>query len=214
MDAATLQARIYAGYAKAAAKIGYNTDQYRPTSAANPLASGNKLRTLPASYNAEDLGYNKPNSYGKATWYGLFDGRLTQAGDYLTNTQNGTYFIAAQQSNLPILLVNCNAIADIIRPQQQAGVGVLGYGGDTDATETALMQQWPCSILQGGGGGSAVKLPGDTSDPRWTILVPAYGTIAFRSGDIIKDNHARRYAILSAEKTDLGWRIAAQQEQT
>lgn len=214
MDAATLQARLYAGYAKAALRIGFNADQYRPSTALNPIAIGNKLRSIPASFNAEDMTYNKPNKYGKATWFGLFDGRLTLPGDYLKNTQDGTFFIAAQQTNLPVLLVSCNAVADFVRPQQQSGVGALGYGGNTDATETALMTQWPCSILLGGKGEkSETNLPGDVKNPQWSVLVPAFGTVALRSGDVIKDDLARRFVIGSAERTELGWRISALQVQ-
>lgn len=213
MDAATLQARIYAGYGKAALRIGYNADQYRPVSASAPI--GTKLATFPASFNAEDMKYGKPNKYGHQTWYGVFDGRLTQVGDYLKNTQNGTFFIAAQQTALPILCIECNAVISILRPQQQAGVGALGYGGDTDANETPLMTSWPASVLQGGKGErSTVGLPGDEKNPQWSVLLPSFAGVTLRSGDIIKDDLSRRMIIISAEKTDLGWRIVAQQEQT
>lgn len=214
MDAATLQARIYAGYAKAALRIGFSADQYRATTALNPTAIGNKLRSLPASFNAEDMKYAKPNKYGHPTWFGLFDGRLTLPGDYLKNAQDGIFFIAAQQTNLPILLVQCNATADFLRPQQQTGVGALGYGGDVDANEIMLMQQWPCSILQGTKGEKGgINLPGDARDPWRAILVPAFAGVNLRSGDIVKDNLANRYVISSAELTDLGWRITAMQAQ-
>ena len=215
MDAATLQARIYAGYAKAALRIGYSADQYRPASANNPLSVGNKLRSLPVSFNAEDMTYSKPNKYGKATWYGLFDGTLTQVGDYLVNEQDGTFFIAAQQTALPILLVNCNRTINVLRPQQQTGLGAVGYGGDTDANETALMTAWPASVLQGTKGEKGeVSLPGDTRSPWWAILLPAVAGVTLRTSDIVTDDLSRRYVISSAELTDLGWRITAQQAQT
>lgn len=215
MDAATLQSRIYSGYAKAASRVGFSADQYRPTSASNPIAAGNKLRSLPASFNAEDMAYGKPNKYGKATWYGLFDGSLTQVGDYLVNTQDGTFFIAAQQTALPILLVNCNRTINVLRPQQQTGVGAVGYGGNTDATETALMTAWPASVLQGTKGEKGdVSLPGDVRNPWWAILLPHYAGVTLRSADIVTDDLARRYVISSAELTDLGWRLTAMQVQT
>ena len=214
MDAATIQARIYAGYAKVALRIGFSADQYRPATALNPTAIGNKLRSIPASFNAEDMTYSKPNKYGKATWFGLFDGRLTAPGDYLKNTQDGTFFIAAQQTNLPILLVSCNAVVDIHRPQQQSGVGTLSYGGNTAATESALMAQWPCSILQSGKGDKDLLLPGDVKSPQWSILLPYFAGVTLRTADIILDNLARRYIVNSAELTDLGWRITAAQAQT
>ena len=210
MDGATLQARIYSGYAKAALRIGQNADQYRAATAANPTAIGNKQRTIPASFNAEDMGYGKPNKYGHPTWYGLFDGSLTRVGDYLIGAF-GTFFIAAQQQALPILCVECNAVVDIHRPQDQTAVGAIGYGGNTDASETALMTQWPASILQGGKGIKDGALPGDVKSPEWQVLLPAFAGVTLRFGDIIIDNMARRLVIGSAELTDAGWRMTALQ---
>lgn len=215
MDAATLQERIYRGYARAAQRIGYMADLYRPTSAHYPLASINKLRSIPASYNPEDMKYGKPNKYGHPTWFGLFDGSLTQVGDYLTNAQDGTYFIAAQPTSLPILLVQTNRTINVMRPQQQAGLGAVGYGGDTDSNETSLMTAWPASVLEGSKGDKGeISLPGDTRAPWWSILLPHWPGVSLRSGDIVTDDLARRYVISSAELTDLGWRITAAQAQT
>jgi hypothetical protein len=215
MDAATLQARIYAGYAKAAQRIGYTTSLYRPTAAANPVGVGTLVQTMPASFNPEDMGYSKPNKYGHPTWYGVFDGRLTKVGDYLINANDGTFFVAAQQQALPILLVQCNRTLNVIRPQQQAGVGALGYGGDTAANETTLMTAWPASVLQGPKGEkSEVGLPGDVKQPWWAVLMPAWAGVTIRGGDILADDLGRRYVVSSAELTDLGWRMTAMQAQT
>ena len=159
--------------------------------------------------------YGKPNKYGHPTWFGLFDGALTKPGDYLTNASDGTFFIAAQQQALPILLVQCNRTINVLRPQQQAGVGALGYGGDTAANETTLMTAWPASVLQGTKGekGDAI-LPGDVRSPWWAILLPAYPGVTLRAADIITDELSRRYVISSAELSDLGWRITAMQAVT
>jgi hypothetical protein len=214
MDGTKLQTKVYAGYAKAALRIGLDADQHRPTSASNPIAAGTKLRTLKASFNAEDMQYSKPNKYGKATWWGLFDGRVTDVGDYLV-CAGVTYFIAAQQPILPILCVACTNTVTIKRPQQQSGVGAIGYGGNTAATETALMTAWPCSILQAGAGEKAdAILPGDVKTPSWQVLLPHYTGVTLRSGDIITDDISRRFVLRSAELTDLGWRLGAQQAQT
>ena len=215
MDAATLQNRIYKGYGKAALRLGYMTDIYRPVNGTNPMQQGNKIASINASFNAEDMTYGKPNKYGKATWFGLFDGTQTQVGDYLDNSQDGTFFVAAQQTALPILLVACNRTISIKRPQQQTGLGAVGYGGNVDATETALMTAWPASVLQGTKGEKGgIALPGDTRDPWWTILLPHFAGVTLRSGDIITDDLSRRYVISSAELTDLGWRLTAAQVQT
>lgn len=212
MDGLKLQGKLYAGYAKAAKRIGLSTDIYRATTAHKPLALVNKQQTIKASFNAEDMKYGKPNKYGHPTWYALFDGRLTRVGDFLVVAGDGTYFVAAQQQALPILVVSCNAVADFLRPQVQTAVGALNYGGNIDSTETMLMEQWPCSILQGGRGEKYdATLPGDTKSPQWSVLVPKFDGVVIRVADIIKDNLGRRYIVSGAELTDLGWRLNTQQ---
>ncbi len=212
MNGATLQAKIYASYASAAQRIGVNADQYRATGANNPTAPGNKLRTMLASFNPEDMAYKRSDKYSQPAWYGLFDGRLTQQGDYLI-CNTGTYFIATQKTHLPILCVLCTHTVDIRRPQIQTGVGALSYGGDTDSNETLLMQQWPCSILHKGGGEKG-PLPGDVGSAAWEVLLPAFTGVTLRFGDILTDNTSRRFVISSAELTSLGWRLSTQQAET
>lgn len=63
MDAGMLDARIYAGRGKAAARIGTMTRVYRPADALNPLA--NLVALVPVAYNALDGKYAAANSYGK-----------------------------------------------------------------------------------------------------------------------------------------------------
>lgn len=215
MDAATLQSKIYAGFGKAALRIGYLTDVYRATTSANPTAVGNKIASLYASFNAEDMKYQKPNKYGHPTWFCVLDGSSVHVGDYLKNTHDGTYFVAAMQQALPVLVVQTNRVINVLRPQQQTGVGAVSYGGDTDSNETALMTAWPASVLQGTKGEKGgISLPGDARDPWWSILLPSYSGVNLRSGDIVTDDLTRRYVISSAELTDLGWRLTAMQVQT
>ena len=213
MDGVTLQKRVYRGYAIAAPRIGIAHDLYRPATALNPLATGNKIASLPVSFNAQDMKYGKPNGYGKPLWYAVADGAQTKVGDYLKGP-SGTFFIVAQQPLLPILAVDCNRTIDIKRPQQQTGIGAVGYGGDTDANETLLMQQWPASVLQGTKGEkSGTNLPGDMRSPWWVILLPYIG-VQIKTDDIVTDEKGVRYVTSSTELTDLGWRITAMQALT
>lgn len=213
MDAAKLQKKVYAGYGKAALRIGPLFSLYRPSSPINPFQYG-PVASLNASFNAEDMKYGRPNKYGKPTWFCLVDGTQTQVGDYLINDTQ-TFFIAAMQPILPILAVDCNRTINVLRPQQQTGLGAVGYGGDTDENETPLMTGWPASVLQGTKGEKGeVNLPGDVRNPWWQMLFPAFQDVNLRTGDIITDDLQRRYIVSSAEKTDLGWRLTSQQAQT
>lgn len=213
MDAATLQQRLYKGYAKAAQYIGPLYNVFRPSDPLSPF-SGGPVATLNASFNAMDMSYGKPNLYGKPLWYALVDGTQTMVGDYLINDSQ-TFFIAAMQPILPILAVDCNRTISVLRPQQQDGVGAVGYGGDTDANETPLMTGWPASVLQGTKGEKGeVNLPGDVRNPWWAMLMPAFPGVVLQSADIVTDDIGRRYIISSAELTDLGWRCTMMSAQT
>ncbi|OIN44516.1 hypothetical protein [Pseudomonas costantinii] len=211
MDGTKLQAKIYKGYGQAAKRIGFDYQQFRATSASNPLSS-TALQTLPASFTT-NFSYSAPNKYGQATWLGLFDARTFTPGDFLVGRQ-GTFFIAAMQDTLPIYCVQTNRIVSVLRDQQDQSVGLGAYSGGTRATEAPLMQGWPASILQGTKGETNdAKLPLDVKTPWWAILMPAYPGIILRTSDIIRDELGRKYIISSAELTDMGWRITAMQAQ-
>jgi hypothetical protein len=160
------------------------------------------------SLNAEDMKYIKPNKYGKPTWYALFDAKNSQVGDYFVGPA-GTFFIAAMQLLLSILVVECNRVVTVFRPQVQGGVGAVDYSGTTDENMTPIMTDWPCSILQGTKGEKNESgLPGDVRSPWWTILLP-YGGVQILPDDIITDDQGLRYVVSSQELTDLGYRITA-----
>lgn len=208
-----IKAKIYKAYAKAASKLGPAYQFYRPAQTDLTTLSGPGTATvsLPVSLNAEDMTYSRPNKYGKATWFALFDGTQAQVGDYFVGTE-GTFFVATMQALLPILAVECNRTVTVSRAPSTAGIGAQSYGGSTPATEVTLMRGWPASILQGTKGEKdPVGLPLDVREPWWIVLLPHLAGVTLRSSDIITDDLGRRYSISSAELTDPGWRLTAQQ---
>lgn len=213
MDGPTIQARVYAGYAKAAKVIGLPFSMYRPTAANAPLS--NLVGTLKAAMDSTpNYKFKKPNEYGDATWYALIDDATAQAGDYLVNA-SGTYFIAGKQFLLPVIVVECNRSLKITRQQAQTGVGAVGYGGNVPSQEVDVLGVanafWPASILLGGKSQQGVDLPAGVKNVGWRILLPPSVPITIKAGDIVTDDLGRRYAIDGAELTDLGWRINAQE---
>jgi hypothetical protein len=211
MDGTKLQAKIYKGYGQAAKRIGFDYQQFRATSASNPLSS-TALQTLPASFTT-NFSYSAPNKYGQATWLGLFDARTFQPGDFLVG-QQGTFFVAAMQDTLPIYCVQTNRFVSVTHVVQDQSVGLGAYSGGTKAAEVPLMTGWPASILQGTKGeGNDTKLPLDVRTPWWAILMPAYPGIVLRTSDVIRCDLGRKYIISSAELTDMGWRCTAMQAQ-
>lgn len=214
MNGATINAKVWAGYAKAANIIGTEYQHFRPSSATNPLASGNAMAPLMVSLNADDPKYARPEVYGKATWYAVADGSQLQIGDYIVGIE-GTLFIAAMQQMLPIYVVDCNRTVSVLRVSMGASSeGFVGQSGDTPSTEAVLMSGWPASIRQGGKAEqNGVRLPTDVKTPGWAILLPAWTGVALRTSDIVTDDLGRKYLVSSAELTEMGWRIVATQAQ-
>lgn len=181
----------------------------RPADPLNPYGAA-PYQSQMAIFN-QDYRFSKPNKYGVAQWYGMFDGLQCQPGD-LINGDAGSFFIAAMQNCLPILCVQCNRTVSVLRAQQGNQSGLAGWGGDSGDVETTLMAGWPASILQGTKGEkNDVGLPMDVRTPWFAILLPAYSGIILRTSDIVTDEIGGRYVISSAELTDLGWRLTAMQ---
>lgn len=211
MDGEKIQLKMHKGYAKAARVVGTTYAHFRPSSASNPMDAANRLADIKMTLNACDMKYSKPNVYGKSTWYGIFDGTQGQPFDYFNGIE-GTFFVAAMQQLLPILMVSCNRVITIARPSMDTGPGAIGYGGDTEEGEIPLMQNWPCSMLQGSKGEkNDVGLPSEAKNPWFNVLVPYVDGVILRTADIITDDIGGRYKLTSAELTDLGWRLTAQQ---
>jgi hypothetical protein len=218
VNQAFIQQKIWYGDSKAAQILGASYNFTRPVG--TPVGSGNvpletnetwsypgtALFSRNVSLNAQDMTYKKPNGYGKPLWFGLFDGTGLQPGDYLAGPQ-GTFFIAAIQPLLPILVVECNRVISLFRPQAQTGIGKQAYGGTTISNQREVVSGVPCSILQGTKGEkSEAQLPGDTRSAWWTILIPS-SVCRVLPDDILTDDIGLRYVISSVELTDLGYRL-------
>jgi hypothetical protein len=213
MDGATIQARAYAGYAKAAQVLGISYSLYRPLSAISPF--GNLVGTIKAALDSSPTyGFKQPNEYGDPTWFALLNDATTQTGDYLVNA-SGEYFIAGKQFLLPVIVVECNRTVRINRQASVTGVGAVGYSGSTPAQEVDVLGMvgalWPASILLGGKSQSGLGLPAGVKNVGWRILLPPSVPVTIMAGDIATDDLGRRYVIDGAELTDLGWRINAQE---
>ncbi len=211
MQVRTLQDRIDRGRGTAARHIGAAYDAYRPSSTDHPLTPANRYLRLPAAFMPDDGSFKRPSGYGRPTWLGLFDSAYTQPGDYLSGP-GGTFFIAAQQSLLPVLCVLATRTLTLSRTAAPTFPGMNSYGGTMLATATPLLVAWPASVLTAGAGAPGT-LPGDANLPSWTILLPAT-PVALLPADLIQDDLGRTYVIGTAELTALGWRILAKQAAT
>lgn len=95
----------------------------------------------------------------------------------------------------------------VYSPAAQTGEGVLGYGGQTQAGETAKVSGVRASIqLRREGQRSQVGLPGDGSRPSWDIFTSrrALAVGVVRDRDIIVDDLGRRFQVLGDYIDSLG----------
>lgn len=210
MDGARLQERIYRGRGKAAHHIGRPCAVFRPNNPTAPLT--NQIAQFNVAFAAADQSYLKPNLYGKPVWYADYDGRHTKPGDYVVRiSDNQVWFIAAQQQLLPIVAISCNASIVVRRQAQSTTFGAEGYSGIIDPNYVlgSLDSPWPASILIGGRALAAVGLPADVKESGWRILLPASVPLTIEAGDRLDDDQSRGFWVESAELTDLGWRLTA-----
>lgn len=206
MTPVLLQDRVQHGLGVAARRIGSIHEVMRPRGDGPPLARANRVMRLHASFNAEDQSYRKPQTYGRALWWGVFDSAETRSGDYLVGA-DATYFVAAQQALLPVQCVRTNRVVTVWRPLGAGGAGASKYGGVQELACERLIERWPASILVRGAGGSGT-LPGQAGAGSWIVLLPRL-PVALRPADLLRDEMDQGYLIEAAEESDLGWRLIA-----
>ena len=209
MDAIHLQDRVNWGLNRAARVLGHSTDAYRPHGAFDPLDKSNRYLRLRAAFSRPDGNFHQAVAPGTAVWRGYFDAAYTRVGDYLVQNDD-IWFIAAQQSLLPVLCVKTNKIVSVIRPPSPT-TGV-SYGGVSQASASPILSGWPASVLGINGGDKAgAGIPGDVTMPVSVVLLPASHGQSVRASDIVVDELGMSSMIVAAERSDLGWRLNTRQ---
>jgi hypothetical protein len=205
MDASYLQDRLYWGLNRAANILGRETNAYRSVDDANPIDRSNRYMRLRAAFSRADGNFAQPVGFGVALWRGHFDASYTQVGDYLVQ-ENDIWFIAAQQSLLPILCIKTNRVISITRPI------IPTTGGSNDASGAnstmTIISRWPASLLGTGVEGKPpTHLPSDTTIPNVMALLPSTHKQIVQPTDIVTDEHGTNGIVVAAELSDLGWRL-------
>lgn len=216
MDAATLQQKIYYGYSIVGSKIGYEYTIYRSASPIEPIAPANipsPNGTVNASFSVQG-NYLKYQNYGVPQWQCYADGRILQPWDYLQSNDYGIWFIASMDPLLPILSVQCNEVITITRPATPSYGPNGGYAGRTRATDVTVYQNVPASVLlqSSKGTNNPVKLPTDTKQPLYMVLMPIFGDTPIETTDLVTDSSGKQYIIWQVELTNLGYRLRIQEE--
>lgn len=201
MDGATLQTRLYAGLAKAAAHIGTAHDQYRGTPT-NPLQAANKIATLQASANINGQ-YSGQVKAEQPYWQVIADGAALQIGDYLVGAH--TYAVVALDALLPPLSLRCPHTVTITRPGAPAGVGTQPYGAPT--TTTTVATNVPAYVLlKTERGAQPAKLPGDAALRAFYDVLLWLPANTVQSRDLVSDG-THRYQVTAAQWSLLGYTL-------
>ncbi len=211
MSASTIEGAIWAGMAAAAATLGFAYQQFRPAGPQNPMSGVPLNPALPVAATVQYGRFDAAPTWEKPERFLFLDGTQTAVGDYLTGGPLGTLAIVSQDPMLPIVGIVCNHVLTFKRPSAPMGFGgQSGYGGDVAAAEVTLLAAWPAYLgTAGQGGRSPANLPGDVEQPRLDIRLPMWPGVVLLNGDVVCDEQGRRYKIVSAEGSTLGWRISA-----
>lgn len=215
---ATIREKVNYGLGKGAAVLGSPATHIRPFNALAAMDPAGTMQTLMVAYDTTAaLSFTAPAKPANALRYLMADATLLLPGDYLTGTQDGTFFVASIENVKPPLVVLCNRTINLSSPTAdiagQAGYGPLPYsgqGGTTRPNMIPYMVGFPASILIGTKGeANPASLPDDVRAPWVVVLLPQFGLTPIQTSDQIEDDLGRTFTISSAELTPLGWRLTA-----
>jgi hypothetical protein len=216
MDGPGVDQKIRFGYYKAAQKLGKDFSLYRASNPISPIDPLNLQGVVKCAFTIS-WDWMKANRPGNAIWYLLTDGQESSGilnvreCDFLVDVKQ-TFFVLAKQYQMPMLAVECNSILRIIRPDQTLGPGIQPYGGYLPANSQLLVDEMPASTLLDRIGSNAItKLPTDSKQSSWVILMPNIDSTDIKTGDIVIDESNQQYLITLSERTDFIWRIKAMQ---
>ena len=219
MDALTLQAKLFAGYAKAAQRLGLQYGIYRPVNGSTAFNT-NLITTVYAQFtehSATQFSFGKPHDYKAPEHHILADLTLAQNGDYMLGPNGETYFIANIDLNKPPLGIVCNATVTVTRraPPSVAKGFDPDYGATSKAgpnPDNVTLASFPASLLRQARGNGQDLIPGEGKRGIFELKLPAIPGFNFRPSDNISDAIGFNYTVSLAELTSLGWRLFVEQQ--
>lgn len=212
-------AQLSSAYGQIGAVLGSSYQQYRSMVAASPaIAPASLIATLQgiAFDQSSALTFKAPSTFGKPIYYGAFDPRIVQAGDYLVG-ELGTLYVASLEPGKPALCVQCNRTISFFRDAASVA-GTAGFGatqrsgnaGSQRSNKAEYLNEWPASVLEGTKGeNSSAGLPDDVRSPWVKVMLPAIPGKTIETTDQFSDDLRRTFTVSSVELTDLGYRLTA-----
>lgn len=196
------------GLGRAARAMGRWCEAFRPAGPEMPLAPVRRFLRLQAVFAPVDGRFGQPVGYGEACWSGLFDSAYSRVGDYIRRDDGAIWFVASQQPMLPVLCVRTTRVVSLSRPAAALLPGADAYGGVRRSAAVPLLNSWPACVLDIRGDGLSARLPQDAGDGAWHVLLPVLPDgVLPRSGDLLADDLGRGGVVVTAEQSDLGWKL-------
>jgi len=200
VDGARLQALIYRGYAKEAARIGIDYEIFRgpPMSPIQPAYSQG---SLPCAFIA-DAKASVFQKYQTPTWILRADGSQLQVLDILVGPF-GTFYVASMQPNLPIEAVRCNSTVSIGRVSYEEDPVTLvlvpvvtNYAEDLPMFKQYRREEIRKDPTTGQEIGNAATV--------WRAFIPLVNETMLQ-GDVITDENAIKYTVDAPDFTSAGY---------
>lgn len=215
MDGARIQAKVYDGYAKAAARVGRSYTQFRPALTASPLNPLVQIGTIKAAMTplASGFNFNRPATDTTLAFNCLADGALLQIGDVLSDEATAeTFFVGAMEQLTPIVAIRCNAVVSVSKRAAGAlAPGLNAYQGPTLGSETHAFAGLPAAILMVSAGRTthSGELPADAPGPlKYEIhLFPTLDPTMVSLNDMVTDANGRRFMAAGFERTPISYRL-------
>ncbi len=199
VDGVRLADRLAYGAGCAARRAGFLHDAYRPASLQCPIDLANRFLRLAVAYVLPGGGVGAPAAFGVPYRQAWADWSYLRVGDYLVGPE-GTVFVAAIEPPKPMLVVMTNAVVSLSRPVAPILRGTNPYGGVLPATNTALLADFPASLLAGGiSDRTRAGLPDDRKLPGFVCLVPAMTGLRPIVADILTDATGARFLVDAVE---------------
>ncbi len=214
MDQTLVQAKANYGYGKMGAFLGQAVTAYRPDAqqALIPALDTRYRRAQLVAWFNPDANFRqlKPALSDKPVVYAGIDRTLLQAGDYLMDAGESTWFVGSVQALQATPCIRCNRAFTVTRAVP--AIGADAYGGNAPANMTTILTSWPGFIAAKARGVSPEeRLPGDTKLNVVTISIPVTPGVEVLPNDVLVDDQAdaSRYSVSLAVATDWGWTIDA-----
>jgi hypothetical protein len=214
VDQAGLQAKANYAYGKAAGILGSMVDVYRPDprQALIPaLDSRYTTGRIMAWFNPDPrFGSISPAPADRAVVFASLDRTLLEAGDYLMDADQNTWFVGSLQAMMATPCVRCTRAFTLTRAVPM--VGEAAYGGNAPANMQTILTLWPGFIAPKSRGMSPEeRVPGETKLNTVLINLPVTAGVQIVPNDVVVDEQAdpMRYTVSVATATDWGWTIEA-----